>query len=75
MLSFSERQFVAFRKHTMSPDFEENFYNFPDGEERLILHTPNPDICFSFTEDEWTGFEIALEEASYMQSIYKLVHC
>lgn len=74
MLSFQEKQFVCFKKNTTSADFEENFYRFPDGEERLILHTPNPDICFSFTEDEWTDFAIALEEASYMQCIYKLVH-
>lgn len=75
MLSFLEHQFVSFRKHTMEPDFQEKFYNFPDGEERLVLNTPNPDICFSFTEDEWTNFAIAMEEAAYMQSIYKLVHC
>lgn len=74
MLSFQERQFVSFKKDTRSENFEESFFRFPDGEERLILHTPNPDICFSFTEDEWTDFSIALEEASYMQCIYKLVH-
>lgn len=74
MLSFQESQFNSFRKYTVHTYFEDSFYTFPDGEERLILHTPNPDICFSFTEDEWLSFSSALEEASYMQEIYQLIH-
>ena len=74
MLTFSITQFKAFKKHTESPDFNEDFYSFPDGENRLILHTPNSDICFSFTEDEWTNFYAAMEEAEYMQEVYQLIY-
>lgn len=74
MLTFRDKQFNSFRKYTKSADFEECFYDFPDGEERLILHTPNPDICFSFTEEEWENFSIAMEEAAYMQEIYQLIY-
>lgn len=74
MLSFYEKQFLSFRNHTLSADCETNFHTFPDGEERLILNTPNQDISFSFTEDEWADFAVALEEAIYMQSVYKLVY-
>lgn len=74
MLTFSPNQFSAFKKHTESPDFNDSFYLFPDGEERLILHMPNSDICFSFTEDEWANFYAAMEEAEYMQEVYQLIY-
>ena len=74
MLTFSPKQFLAFKKFTESPDFNQSFYHFPDGEERLVLRTPNSGICFSFTEDEWTNFYAAMEEAEYMQEIYQLIY-
>lgn len=74
MLTFSPTQFLSFKKYTESPDFNESFYHFPDGEDRLILHTPNSDICFSFTENEWTNFYAAMEEAEYMQEVYHLIY-
>ncbi|WP_442794539.1 DUF6686 family protein [Pelobium manganitolerans] len=74
MLTFSDAQFRSFKKYTESPDFNESFYRFPDGENRLILHTPNADICFAFTEDEWTDFYAAMEEAEYMCGVYRLIY-
>ena len=74
MLTFSPAKFQSFKKYTGSPGMEDFFYAFPDGEERLVLHTPNPDICFSFKEAEWTDFYAAMEEAAYMQSVYQLIH-
>jgi hypothetical protein len=55
-------------------DIEQFTVAFPDGESRLILRTPNTDINFIFTLDEWENLNVAMEEAEYMQGVYELIN-
>lgn len=74
LLAFTPDQFNSFRKFTMELDFEERSYPFPDGSERVILCTPNRDINFVFSIDEWDDFHEAMEEAGYMRDISQMVN-
>lgn len=74
MLAFTADQFNSFRKFTSELDFAERSYPFPDGTERVILCTPNRDINFVFSTDEWDNFHAAMEEAAYMRDIYQMIH-
>lgn len=56
LLALTPEQFNSFRKFTEELDFEERSHPFPDGTERAILCTPNRDINFVFTWDEWQDF-------------------
>ncbi|GAA4341458.1 hypothetical protein GCM10023149_53790 [Mucilaginibacter gynuensis] len=73
MLSFEYDQFEAFRNFTEEVDYEELTYPFPDGTERIILRTPNRDINFTFSVDEWHSFRQAMDEALYMREVYMLI--
>jgi hypothetical protein len=74
LLSFSPGQFKAFKDFTSRLDEEEYLFPFPDGEERLVLRTPNNDICFTFSTTEWEDFLAAMDEAEYMSDIYQMIH-
>ncbi|TZF83706.1 hypothetical protein FW774_09530 [Pedobacter sp. BS3] len=74
LLTFTPAQFRAFKSYTAKLNIEESLFPFPDGEERLILHTPYHDIRFTFTLEEWEDFKIALNEAVYMQNIYQMIY-
>lgn len=73
LLNFTPEQFRAFKLFTAELDTSECTFPFPDGEDRLVLRTPNNDICFAFSLDEWEDFQAAMEEAAYMQSVYALI--
>ena len=72
LLCFSTEQFRAFGAFSVEMDFSERAHPFPDGEDRAILCTPNKDINFAFTQDEWEDFKEAMEEAVYMEQVYQL---
>jgi hypothetical protein len=74
LLYFDTEKFQAFRDHTTQLDPLDHTFPFPDGQDRLILHTPNKDINFCFTSTEWDLFRSALDEAGYMQAIYDLTN-
>jgi hypothetical protein len=74
LLNFSPEQFKSFKDFTSQLDIEESMFPFPDGEERLVLRTPNKDICLSFTIEEWEDFHTAMDEAEYMQDIYRIIN-
>src|ERR1700761_8845092 len=73
LLNFTPEQFCAFENFISKLAIDEYTFPFPDGEERLVLRTPNNDICFTFTAEEWDDFKIAMEEAAYMQGVYALL--
>ncbi len=73
MLCFDIDQFKAFRDFTENWDHEDMVHDFPDGQERIVLRTPNRDINFTFTMDEWENFKQAMDEAMYMREIYMLI--
>lgn len=73
LLNFTESAFKSFREVVNSLPFEQNSLPFPDGEERIVLHTPNDDISFAFDEDEFEEFKIAIDEAIYMNEVYMLM--
>lgn len=74
VLNFTPAQFNIFKDFTERLDVQDCLFPFPDGEERLILRTPNTDISFAFTTDEWNNFHLSMGEAAYMQSIYKIIY-
>jgi hypothetical protein len=46
---------------------------FPDGEERVVVHSPCRDISFTFTQPEWENMKEALNEAVLLQQVYELI--
>lgn len=73
MLCFDVEQFKAFKKFTEHWDYEDMTHDFPDGEERIIMRTPNRDVNFTFTLEEWEHFKHAMDEALYMREIYDMI--
>ncbi len=73
MLCFDIEQFKAFRNFPENCDYEDMVHDFPDGSERIILRTPNRDINFTFTLDEWEDMKQAMDEALYMREVYALL--
>ncbi|MBE9585831.1 hypothetical protein IM792_15350 [Mucilaginibacter sp. JRF] len=73
LLNFSEEQFRSFKTFTANLDAADASFPFPDGEERLVLRTPNNDICLTFSLDEWDGFQAAMEDAVYFGNIYDMM--
>ncbi|MGO3108101.1 DUF6686 family protein [Sphingobacterium sp. JB170] len=43
--------------------FETACVEFPDGEWKVIIHTPNPEISFAFDEWEFADFKTAVHDA------------
>ncbi|WP_316785383.1 DUF6686 family protein [Pedobacter frigiditerrae] len=74
LMRFSFDQFTEFAKITDKIDFDSYLEYAPDGSEVVILSTPCNDICLMFTRQELANFSNVINEAIYMQSIYKLVH-
>lgn len=74
LMNFSFAQFHAFHQATERLEFDNYLENRPDGKEVVILSTPFPDISLVFTREEWHEFFEKMEEASYMQRVYELVH-
>ncbi len=73
LLNFSAQQFRSFKHFTAGLDAADALFPFPGGEERLVLRTPNSDICLTFSTEEWEDFQAAMEEAEYMSSVYDLI--
>ena len=73
VLNFNTVAFDSFREVVNTICFESNCLPFPDGNERLILHTPNDDISFAFDEEEFEAFRCAIDEAIYMNTVYELM--
>ncbi|WP_315897956.1 DUF6686 family protein [Mucilaginibacter pallidiroseus] len=74
MLCFTPEQFVSFQNFTKDLDFDDRNFPFPDGSKRVVLCTPNRDINLVFTEEEWSDFNIAMLEASYLLDAYNLIY-
>ncbi len=73
LLNFSPDKFNDFRMAVGRMKFEDCCFFFSDGEERAIISTPNPEISFTFTFEEWSLLKESLDEAVYMQEIYSLM--
>ena len=74
LISFSFQQFDAFLEATKDLEFDDYLECSPEGTEIVVLATPYPDISLVFKREEWFNFFNALNEASYMQQIYNMVH-
>jgi hypothetical protein len=74
VLNFSELAFGSFQEVVNSLPFDRNALPFPDGDDRIILHTPYDDISFAFDEDEFHSFRSAIDEAIYMNEVYTLMN-
>lgn len=74
LMRFTFDQFDQFAEITSRIEFDNYVEYAPDGTEIVILSTPCNDICLMFTRTELDNFASAIEEAIYMQNIYKLVH-
>lgn len=73
VLNFPAIGFTSFKEVVDAICFESNSLPFPDGEDRIILHTPNDDISFTFDPEELEDFRAALSEATYMNEVYMLM--
>lgn len=73
LLIFTPQQFSAFADFAAELDPERAMFPFPNGEERLVMRTPQNDICFAFNLSEWEDFNVAVKEATYMQEVYQLI--
>ena len=73
LLNFTSEAFESFRAVVNSLPFHKNSLPFPDDVERIILHTPNDDICFAFCYDDFETFKQDIDEAMYMNEVYVLM--
>lgn len=73
LLTFPTAAFTAFHEVVEALSFHQNCLPFPDDEDRVILHTPNDDICFAFRFEEFELFKEAMAEAIYMDNVYSLI--
>ena len=74
VLTFTPGKFADFLNIIKSNGDELFFSSFADGEFRLILKTPYPDIVFSFNEEQWQNFRDALQESYYMNEFYSMLN-
>jgi len=74
MLSFKQEEFEIFRADVEDLSFNEGWVPFPDGSKKVILHTPNSDISFSFAAEELELFKTAIAESIFMQEVYILTN-
>jgi hypothetical protein len=73
LLNFPQEDFEQFSRALQQRQFDDYCVPFPDGEERVIMHSPCPDISFSFSRTEWTDMRAAVSEALLMQQVYALI--
>lgn len=73
MISLGTSKFKSFQKAMMKLDFDRCYIDFPDGTERAVIGTPNPEIAMVLTEDELTDMNEAMAEAIYMIEVYALM--
>jgi hypothetical protein len=62
-----------FYETIQSQEFYDCSMLFPDGEERIIVHSPCRDISFTFTHTEWIDMKEAMNEAILLQQVYDLI--
>lgn len=53
--------------------FETDCVEFPGGEWKVIIHTPNPEISFAFNHEEFLDFKCAVQQAFYMNEVYVIM--
>jgi hypothetical protein len=73
LLNFSPKDFQLFHETLLQQRFYDCCMLFPDGEERVVVHSPCRDISFTFTQAEWQDMRDAMEEAVLMQQVYELI--
>ncbi|MFD2874340.1 DUF6686 family protein [Mucilaginibacter ximonensis] len=73
LFNFTPQQFADFCSFVGSLEFEDRSHPFPDGQERAILKTPVEHLNFTFTKDEWEDMKAAMDEATYMQTVFALI--
>src|SRR4051812_16184242 len=73
MLSFSQEDFRQFNQTIHSLPFDGHSYSFPDGENRMILRTPNIDISFCFRRKEFEDFCTLIGESVYLMDLYAMI--
>ena len=74
LMRFTFEQFEEFAKIASQIEFDNYLEYAPEGTEIVILSTPCNDICLMFTREELHNFSNAIDEAVYMQNVYRLVH-
>lgn len=74
LLNFTADGLETFRGVINSLPFHKNSLPFPDDTERIILHTPNEDVCFAFAYDEFELFKAAIDEAMFMNEVYVMMN-
>ncbi|SFO23461.1 hypothetical protein SAMN05428949_4592 [Chitinophaga sp. YR627] len=73
ILNFTPKDFQLFHETLEHQDFYDCSMMFPDGEERVIVHSPCRDISFTFTLQEWLDMKEAMGEAVLLQQVYDLI--
>lgn len=73
LLTFTTAEYKHFCMDVTDKIGKESYYIFPDAIWRMVLRTPLPELLFTFTDEEWSDFHEALNEASFMQEIHQLL--
>lgn len=73
VLNFTPKDFQLFHEAMERQDFYDCSMMFPDGEERVVVHSPCRDISFTFTLPEWLNMKDAMNEAMLLQQVYDLI--
>ncbi|UPK69584.1 DUF6686 family protein [Chitinophaga filiformis] len=73
VLNFTPQEFQLFYESLEHQQFHDCSMTFPDGEERVVVHSPYRDISFTFTKQEWRDMKEAMSEAILLQQVYELI--
>ncbi|WP_270087601.1 DUF6686 family protein [Sphingobacterium sp. SYP-B4668] len=73
VLTFNKGQFESFVLSILNKADDNCYYIFPDGEGRITIETPCPEIVFNFNTEEWDDFKNALNESYYFQQFYNMI--
>lgn len=74
LLSFSSFQFECFAADIAHNRLDKEFVSFPDGSLRTYLETPLQEVLLTFTEEEWSNFGQAIEEAYYLREVLEIIN-
>ncbi|WP_370525685.1 DUF6686 family protein [Olivibacter sp. SDN3] len=73
LLSFLDKEYHLFLSYIKRYVFSERSVIFPDGEDRIIIHSSAKELSLAFEEDEWEEFKEALTEAAYLGNVYDIL--
>ncbi|WP_207436068.1 DUF6686 family protein [Sabulibacter ruber] len=73
MLTYTPEEFASFIEVISGFAFAKCAQVFPDGEERLVIRTPQRFVSLAFARKEWEDLHEALAAAQHLRQVLALI--